>query len=338
MLNLDLGNIFVDSTDAGRLMSSLQGNKQPEFTVYKENMPALKRAASKFKGEKNLIVLGHGGSINSFKALSCLADPAIRVFAVSTNEPDYLLFLRKKCKPKDTLIVAVSKSGNNVTIIEALLSFQGYKTIAVTESGKTTLGAIAKKNGYTLVRHPAIGGRFAGITSCAYLPLILLGVDVAAIDRGAKAMYKRCCVVDESNPALELAIALFLLELQGYTEVFMPIYSTKLSCFLPLIIQLMHESVCKNGSGQTFYGDLGPESQHHTNQRFFGGRKNVVGLFVRVKSMQDLSVSVPKVLQRIQLLDSALDVIDSLPLSKALDFEFQGVREHTISCKIPFCV
>ncbi|MFH1510145.1 MAG: hypothetical protein ABIF10_00510, partial [Candidatus Woesearchaeota archaeon] len=47
---------------------------------------------------------------------------------------------------------------------------------------------------------------------------------------------------------------------------------------------------------------------------------------------------VPKVLQRIQLLDSALDVIDSLPLSKALDFEFQGVREHTISCKIPFCV
>ncbi len=95
-------------------------------------------------------------------------------------------------------------------------------------------------------------------------------------------MYKKClpAVPVDENPALKLSSALYLLEKREFSEVFMPFYSVKMSGAIPLIVQLMHESVCKDGKGQTFYGALAPESQHHTNQRFFGGQRNVVGLFV----------------------------------------------------------
>ena len=36
----------------------------------------------------------------------------------------------------------------------------------------------------------------------------------------------------------------------------------------------MHESFGKDKLGQSYFGGQGPEMQHHTSQRFFGGRKN----------------------------------------------------------------
>lgn len=144
----------------------------------------------------------------------------------------------------------------------------------------------------------------------------------------------------DKNPALQVATVLYLFERKGYTEVFVPVYSTKLANFLPLIVQLMHESFCKSGKGMTFYGDMGPESQHHTNQRFFGGKKNVLGMFVRVKHTinDDKIIKIPKKIADIPLRGSTMQMLDKLPYSKALDFEFLGVREHTIHFNIPYLV
>ena len=87
--------------------------------------------------------------------------------------------------------------------------------------------------------------------------------------------------------AKHLALELWRAENAGYTEVFMPIYAHALSGVGELIVQLVHESYCKAGRGQTILWAGAPESQHHTNQRYFGGRENIVGLSICVGNFQE---------------------------------------------------
>jgi glucose-6-phosphate isomerase len=151
-------------------------------------------------------------------------------------------------------------------------------------------------------------------------------------------MYKKCApdVDIKNNPALQLAAALYLLEKKAYDQIFTSIYSSRLVKFLSLMVQLIHESSCKDGKGQTIYGDMGPETQHHSNQRFFGGKKNAVGLFVTVcDDDQKTKIKIPEKLKDIKLKDSTLRELDNLNLCKALEFEFLGTRDDAVNNKIP---
>lgn len=344
MIGLDLGNVYVDYDKISPLLATIKHREQPEFVEYSENIARIRKDVAAYKRYSKLLILGHGGSINSFKALfGALSNKVAKsVGIVNTNDPDAVFVMKKKFSRKNTLVMGISKSGDNVSMLEALFAFKDYKILVVTGTQDNPLRSMAKKNKWKVVNHPEIGGRYSGISSCTYTPLLFLGIDVKRIAEGAKRAYDQCRPNVEigENPALQLATALFLLELQGYSEVMVPIYSVRLAGFLPLIIQLMHEGVCKSGRGQTFYGDMGPEIQHHTMQRFFGGKKNVIGLFVRVKELgnEDEKIVVPKPLQSIRLKDATLAVLDGVPYSRALDFEFLGVREHTIHYKIPYSV
>jgi glucose-6-phosphate isomerase len=344
MLNLDLGNIYVDESVIKPLLNPIRKKEQPELAGYKEDISSIKRALQPYMRLKNLIIIGQGGSINSFKAIYHPGFTKLRKnsLILNTNDPDQIEEAKKSFGKSSTLVMCISKSGETVSSIEALLAFKGYKTVIVTENKKNTLYNIAKKRKWKIIIHPDIGGRYSGFTSCNYAPLIFMGFDATKLDKGAAKMYMACDPENgfEENPALQLATAMFLLEMQGYTEVYCPIYSSKLASFLPLIVQLMHESTCKNGRGMTFYGDMGPECQHHTNQRFFGGRKNVMGLFTRIKAFEHESsvIDVPKDIENIELKAGNLKIMHNLPYSKALDFEFLGVREHTIHYKIPYAI
>ena len=152
-------------------------------------------------------------------------------------------------------------------------------------------------------------------------------------------MYKKCSpkIPIENNLALQLSVALYQLDKEGYTEIFTPVYSEQLLGMLALIIQLIHESTGKDGKGQTIYGGFAPESHHHANQRFFGGRKNVVGIFMRVDNQEDIKskVKIPNSLQDIKLRDGYLRDIDGITYAKALEFEYEGTRQDAIRKKIP---
>jgi len=316
---------------------------KPSFATYTEDIPSIKRTIAKHADKRNLILIGNGGSNTSFYAFykslyrySC-SDKDVHI--VKTMEPHYLRYLQDRCSKEETLVMPVSKSGTTIGVLESLFAFPTYPILAVTSENDATLHNLVKSWGIDMVRHPDIGGRFSGTTSCAYTPSALLGIDVEGIDRGAKDMYARCApdVGFDDNPALQLSVALFYAEIKGYKDIFLPIYSTKLSGFLPLIVQLIHESTCKSGRGQTVFGDFAPESQHHTNQRFFGGYKDVFGVFITVKDFEDgeYRISVPDNAKGIGYKDVDLGILDGLKFRDALDFEFQGVLKHTEDQNIP---
>ncbi|MBW2996760.1 hypothetical protein KY349_00295 [Candidatus Woesearchaeota archaeon] len=343
MLNLDISRLKIKNFSAlKKKLASIKKKGTPAFEQHKEDIEALKQALKKYRKYKNLILIGNGGSNTSFKAFhNALVHPDSKkkAFILTTMEPDLIEDIKSVFPRRKTLVMPVSKSGNTVGILEVMFAFEGYRMLPVTTPDSGALSTIAKKQSLDIIPHAPVGGRFSGLTASALAPALFLDIDAESIDNGARTMYKYCnpAVPLEKNPALQLAASLYLLEKKGFIEIFCPIYSSKLAGAQNLIVQLIHETVGKKGKGQTIFCADAPESQHHTNQRFFGGRKNVLGVFVTVGKQEDIEskVSVPDSVKSLKIRDGSLSDIDGVPYAKALEFEFRGTWEDAIKHKIP---
>ncbi|HVY67639.1 MAG TPA: hypothetical protein VHA30_01940, partial [Patescibacteria group bacterium] len=216
--------------------------------------------------------------------------------------------------------------------IEMTNQFINYPMVMVT--GKSSpLRAIADKLGLEVFDHPPIGGRYTGLTEVALVPAALMGFDLEELYEGAAELYRS---YGRDSLAWRAAFVLYQLEQQGVVDVFMPFYSHNLFYMSSVIVQLCHESFGKNGLGQTYFAHEAPESQHHTNQRFFGGRKNIAGFFLSSESYLHPTENVfePR-LHGVQLKGRALFDINKIPLQKALQFELEGTLEDARISGIP---
>ncbi len=251
---------------------------------------------------------------------------------MSTTDPDYISELKQRLNPKDTLVLAISKSGETTTQIEALLQFADYPLLFITDEN-SPLAQIGKKLGAQIIDHPPIGGRFTGFTEVALLPALLCGLDARGIYEGGRSILK---LYKEDNPAWQAASVLWQLEQDGYTDVFMPFYSHELFPMSAVIVQLCHESFGKAGKGQTYAAFEAPESQHHTNQRFFGGKKNIAGFFISQEHFHHhLKTQVSAALKDIEIKGRPLATIDGIPLEYSMRAEREGTIEDARQNGIP---
>ncbi|MFP4038670.1 MAG: hypothetical protein ACLFTA_02725 [Candidatus Nanohaloarchaea archaeon] len=308
---------------------------RPYFSLHKPDIEKLEGLEKDFE---NLILIGNGGSVTSFRALTYAFrdqhDKNIEI--VTTVEPGYLRHVESSVKKEETLVMPVSKSGSTTGVIESTLYFleKGYEVMPLTTDHDSPLKTIAERKGLETVDHPEIGGRFTGLSETALAPASLIGLDIRSIFEGGRDMHKRFAP-GKPNKASKMAEQLLEAENRGFNEVLTPFYSTRLFGFYPLLVQLMHESVCKKGEGQTFYGDLGPEYQHHTNQRLFGGRDNVLPVFVEsTHEHQDLKI--PEGLEDVELRGRKLEEFGMLSYEESLNAESQGVKEALESEDRPF--
>jgi glucose-6-phosphate isomerase len=197
---------------------------------------------------------------------------------------------------------------------------------------------MAENKKWDIILHPEVGGRFSGLTSCGLVPAYLMRLNIKKILAGAEAGYKNYSarVSFEKNDALKLALAFYELGNRGYAEIFASFYSSSLVALFPLLTQLIHETYGKNGRGQTFFGDYSPESQHHTNQRFFGGPENVIGLFLSEEKMErDLRLSIPASLKKIIFHGYELGKLNGLKASETLQLDKIGVIQNCQHKNIP---
>ena len=302
-----------------------------EIFDYREDLEKLQRALNKSGSFERVVVVGNGGSITSYDAYFWALSLQNNSKTVWTMDPSLLSWTAKEF-PNDgkTVVVAVSKSGNTLGQIESLLYFKEYPVIVVTDPENGTLSQIAKVLGWTMVVHPPVGGRFSGGTSSAFVPSCLAGIGVDKIQQGIVNGY------EQRDLAYSLANFYFEKEKEGFDEVYVNCYSEQLAGFGNLIIQLMHESVCKDGKGQTFYFAMGPESQHHTNQRFIGGKKNVIGTFiVAEKNESDQKQVVPENIKDIDYKSSKLSFLSNVTYQEALHAEYQGTKEDADKNDVP---
>lgn len=304
-------------------------NDWNEIFDYKEDVKKLIDEAEKIGKFKNIVVVGNGGSITSYDAYYAALLPGVNSETVWTMDPELLKRIKEKFSTNDTVVVAVSKSGNTLGQIESLLYFKNYPIVVVTDPDKGTLSQIAEKLGWNVIVHPPVGGRFSGGTSSTLVSAVLAGMNIEEIQKGIAEGYG---LKDE---AYSLAKFYFEKEKEGYNEVYVTCYSERLRGFENLIVQLMHESVCKDGAGQTFYFAMGPEAQHHTNQRFLGGKKNVIGTFITAGSDSGEAIEVPDELSEIDYKGKNLGLINGIKYQDALNAEYLGTKGDADEKSVP---
>ncbi len=340
MLRLDLHTLPRDFSPLAGELERIRHAPAPDFATYTPDYQLLYTLAGTYAGITNFLVIGRGGSVSGFRALyAALAKyrTTKRVHIIDTLDPEYVAYLKAHCLPEDTLVIAVSKSGTTVEVLEGLLCFQEYRKIIVTESTDGALGRIAEQKELHLVRHPALGGRFSIGAEPALLPASLIYIDVRSFVEGMHAVFRQCHPSRSisQNPALQLAAALLLAERQGLTEVYAPVYSKQLAGSMELWTQLMHETACKQGQGQTFLFMEAPECQHHTNQKFFDGPRRMLGLFTRIEQERDLVVVADPSVAGVTVGDLPLSALDGERLGDAMRHEWQGVLRAADDAGIP---
>ena len=151
-------------------------------------------------------------------------------------------------------------------------------------------------------------------------------------------MYEKCKPNSpfENNPALQFAAHLDKLEKMSYDEIFLSIYSKRVDGFFKMIVQLIHESICKSGKGQTIYGADAPENQHHTLRRFISGKRNSVGFFITIENYQnDFKIEVPDSIKNIRCRNIEIKDFAKLSAQDVIHTEFEGTWKDTIEEKIP---
>lgn len=301
-------------------------NARPYFSIHEPDLDALEALERDFD---NLVVIGNGGSVTSFRALNyAFRDEHDKnVEIITTMEPGYLRHVERSLTKENTLVMPISKSGSTIGVIESTLFFmnKGYEVMPLTSEQDSPLNNIADSRGLETVEHPDIGGRFTGLSETALAPASLLGLDIRHIFEGGRDMHRQLDPGDP-NKASKLAKDLMEAENQGFDQVLTPFYSTRLFGFYPLLVQLMHESVCKKGKGQTFFGDLGPEYQHHTNQRMFGGRENILPVFFE-SVHEHAEIQVPEDIKSIDIRGRELGELDGKTYESSLRAESRGVKK-----------
>ena len=319
----------------------IKNTQPPAFQQTKPDLNEIKNRSKKYKSYKNIILIGSGGSRTNawaFYHSLFLKRNKTNFEFLSSAEPELIANFKKKYQKKDTLVLIISKSGDNINALEPLFFFLNYPVLVITGETNNTLSQIAATMQWDTIAHPEVGGRFSGMTSCGLVPAYLMGLDINELYKGAAKGYQRYAanISIKDNPALQLAAYLAQLEKNGYTEIFTSIYSSSLFAFLPLIIQLIHESSGKDNKGQTIFGDYSPESQHHTNQRFFGGQKNVIGLFMEVENHPvDQTIKLPKKLTSIVYKNQPLQKLTGIKTSDCMRFDLEGVFNNALKKQIP---
>lgn len=339
---LKFHNLKLDENELKKQALKFSKEAVQDFVSYQEDFEKLKKIIDPYLKYDNLIIIGNGGSITSYLAFEGMLGTNKKVFILDTVEPDVINNLIHSYPKTNTLIMSISKSGETISVIENTLYFAdlGYQGIAITDEKTGTLCQIAKKISWPIIPHPSISGRYTGRTVSGLAPAYFSGMPIEKINAGALDCFQNSALkTGRVDPALLLSYLLWQGEKQGFSEVFLAVYSNSLGAFIRLIDQLFHESFAKNGQGLSVIAGIGPEIQHHSIQRYFGGPKNMIGLFLLLENQnQDLKIKLPNKLKDIPYKDKMINLFENLSLAHSLKLEAQGTIQDSIDSHLPTVV
>jgi len=198
------------------------------------------------------------------------------------------------------LLCIVTKSGATPeTIINGSLFLEVLKeyhpddyakyVVAITDEG-SSLCTLAQKEGFAYLEIPRlVGGRYSVFTPVGLFPLMLLGIDVQGLCKGAEKALRSC--LDESleiNEAALNALSLFAHYKKGYTTHNLFVFSPYLVQLANWYKQLIGESLGKKEStkgelvevGFTPLVSLGTTDLHSVVQMYLAGPRTMFTSFL----------------------------------------------------------
>ena len=276
-----------------------------------DDLAAIGAAAAKLKqGASDIVMLGTGGSSLGGQTLCQLAgynvpgvgvlrDPP-RMHFIDNLDPFSFETMLGRLPLATTRFVAISKSGGTAeTLMQIIAALSALKAAGVDPRqavlGISEPGRAGKRNGLRdmlekhqvpLLEHdPGVGGRYSALTNVGLLPAAILGLDIAAIRKGAGAALLP--VLDKYEPArvpaaVGAALSVALAESKSKTISVLMAYADRLERFTHWYVQLWAESLGKDGKGTTPLAALGPVDQHSQVQLFIAGPRDKLFTVVTV--------------------------------------------------------
>jgi glucose-6-phosphate isomerase len=253
-------------------------------------------------GATDVVLLGTGGSSLGGQTLAQLADIGVRgveafragprLHFMDNLDPVTFGALLDRLPLATTRFVAISKSGGTgETLMQTAAALSAVKAAGLAARiGELFVGVSeavkpGKANGLrellgasvpVLEHDPGVGGRFSVLSNVGLLPAAVLGLDVAAIRRGA-AMALAPVLAAQSAAAVPAALGAALnaaAAAAGKNIAVLMAYADRLERFSRWYVQLWAESLGKDGKGTTPLGALGPVDQHSQLQLFIAGPRD----------------------------------------------------------------
>ena len=268
-----------------------------------DDLTEIRGAARKLTKEaSDIVMLGTGGSSLGGQTLAQLAfynvpgvgsmRAAPRLHFIDNLDPLSFEAMLTLLPLATTRFVAISKSGGTAeTLMQTIAALSALKQAGL-DARSAVLGISepvtpGKRNGLhdllgklqvPLLDHdPGVGGRYSALTNVGLLPAAVLGLDIAALRKGAAAALAP--VLANKPPAqvpaaLGAALAVALAESKGKSISVLMAYCDRLERFTHWYVQLWAESLGKDGKGTTPLAALGPVDQHSQVQLFIAGPRD----------------------------------------------------------------
>lgn len=238
-----------------------------------------------------VLMFGIGGSYLGAAALmealpELMSGPEI-YFVGNNLCTDYLYNVFQKLKGKRLGVVVISKSGTTLEPAVALRIFmrsyeqargvelEASRVIAITDAHRGALHDMAEAKGWARYVVPDnVGGRYSVLSAVGLLPLMIAGVDVDELLRGAKqAQEEYSTIPAEGSLPARYAAARYYQYLLGHRVEVMVSYSPYMHGFLEWYKQLFAESEGKLGRGVFPTSAIFTTDLHSLGQYFQEGNR-----------------------------------------------------------------
>ena len=211
---------------------------------------------------------------------------------------------------------------------------KGYrpKVFVISDEG-TILWEFGKKNHFSTFSIPkALVGRYSVFSLAHLLSLSVAGVNVQELLSGAKEANKVCLLDNPlKNPAFSSALTIFYHYQRGKNIYSNLVFPPDLEYFGKWYVQLMGESLGKNGKGITPTCTTGTSDFHAIGQLYFDGPKDKLINFVFA---ENLGID-----YKIGNLDNFAKIFPGMQGKTIWQFNraiFEGVKRAYLKKKLPF--
>jgi glucose-6-phosphate isomerase len=220
------------------------------------------------EGYTHALLLGMGGSSLApevFRKAFGVKEGYPDLAVLDSTMPGAVLALADGLDPKRTIVIVSTKSGTTVETLSLFKFFYnwmadavgaeeaGKRFIAITDPGSPLLD-IGTRYHFRLgfLNAPAMGGRYAALSSVGLAPAALIGVDIGQLLDHALAMARRCkpagTTKEAVNPGALLGAVVGELAKAGRDKVTF-VMSSQIASFGVWLEQLIAESTGKEGKG-----------------------------------------------------------------------------------------
>lgn len=225
-----------------------------------------------------LLVLGIGGSSQGLKAiLNAIPATKMRVFVQESTDPRSVRHLSETLDWKKTCLVVISKSG---TTIETLTLFDFFRKKVKPEQIITIMDQ--KPGEWFHFPFPKIDGRFSVLSVVGLFPAACGGVAIEKIQSGGQKAF--------ANPAnaYQQAFTHYFHNKEQHRNIAVFFhYADGLHELGNWAVQLLGESLGKDGKGMTPMVVQGPQGQHSIAQLILDGPKDKVVTFLKVAAQKN---------------------------------------------------